>query len=60
MGFDIGRPRIAAAVADACDFPRGADFLLSVFFTVTIQNVFSYKSGSSRARECIKENQIRH
>jgi hypothetical protein len=36
----IGRPRIAADVADACDLPRGADFLVAVFFAVTIQIYF--------------------
>jgi len=40
MDFDIGRPRIAADVADACDLPRGAGFLFSVFFAVTIQKYF--------------------
>jgi hypothetical protein len=40
LAFAIGRPRIAAAVADACDLPRGAGFLVSVFFAVTIQKNF--------------------
>jgi hypothetical protein len=31
---------MAATVADACDLPRGDDFLLTVFFAVTIQNCF--------------------
>jgi hypothetical protein len=54
MAFAIGLPRIAAAVADACDLPRGAVFLISVFFGVTIKNVSGFKSGLSRAREFSK------
>jgi hypothetical protein len=40
MAFAIGRPSIAADVADACALPRGAGFLVSLFFTVTIQKYF--------------------
>jgi len=36
----MGRPRIAADVADACNLPRGAGFLVSFFFAVTIQKYF--------------------
>jgi hypothetical protein len=35
LAFDTGRPRMDADVADACDLPRGADFLVSFFFAVT-------------------------
>jgi hypothetical protein len=41
-------------VAEVCALPRGAGFLVSVFFAVTIKISFVLKDGSSRARECIK------
>ena len=46
---DGARPRMAAAVADACDLPRDAALLLSLFFAVTKskyvnQIIFGYKS----------------
>ena len=34
--FFSGRPRMAAVVADACDLPCGAGFLIAFFFAVTI------------------------
>jgi hypothetical protein len=59
--LDGERPRMAAAVAEACDFPRGAAFLVSLVFAVTKQIIiFGYKAGSSRAREFTRGNGIRH
>jgi len=60
MVFAIGRPRMAATVADACGLPPGARFLVSFSSLSQFKTISGFKSGSSRARECSKENRIRH
>ena len=37
--FDIGRPKMLAAVADACDLPRGVDFFDATPANATAQNM---------------------
>jgi hypothetical protein len=52
---------MAAEVAEACDLPRGAALLLSLFLAVTKnQNVFGTMAGSSRVREFSRGKEMRH
>jgi hypothetical protein len=55
VAFVADRPRMAEDVAEACVLPRGAGFLISFFFAITVKFQICWQSASLlKAGESIK------